>query len=317
MLPGDRELRSSPSSGYAYVCEIESDARIEQKRGRSCDMDSLKRALKRMFGGGKKGKQEQVPQQRSTPVPTQKHTAATSTTQQPPAAPPKDARRQAGSRSPDATKRVPPTHPLSTGQHQRPQEAVPQNHAAQPGPGPHVNAAGGSEGIEQVRDQRRDTYNLMPNAGATGIGAVESRPVSAVEPDESPAPAPPPKTEEAAEAIHAAPPEAAVAAPAVTDSQPAHTTSTGERLNPAAPHAKENIQTNGAAHSTSNPPAVPAINTGAVAAPSQQPIARMDDSDKILVDEFDEPPPIKAVRAAPGMSATSGPLEDFPDGEFH
>ncbi|KAK4539939.1 hypothetical protein LTR36_009981 [Oleoguttula mirabilis] len=295
MLPGDRELRSSPSSGYAYVCEIESDARIEQKRGRSCDMDSLKRALKRMFGGGKKGKQEQVPQQRSTPVPTQKHTAATSTTQQPPAAPPKDARRQAGSRSPDATKRVPPTHPLSTGQHQRPQEAVPQNHAAQPGPGPHVNAAGGSEGIEQVRDQRRDTYNLMPNAGATGIGAVESRPVSAVEPDESPAPAPPPKTEEAAEAIHAAPPEAAVAAPA------------------------GNIHKMGSRdhEGTSNPPAVPAINTGAVAAPSQQPIARMDDSDKILVDEFDEPPPIKAVRAAPGMSATSGPLEDFPDGEFH
>lgn len=29
---------------------------------------------------------------------------------------------------------------------------------------------------------------------------------------------------------------------------------------------------------------------------------------------MEEPPPIKAVRAAPGMSATSGPLEDFPEG---
>lgn len=29
---------------------------------------------------------------------------------------------------------------------------------------------------------------------------------------------------------------------------------------------------------------------------------------------MEEPPPIKTVRAAPGMSATSGPLEDFPEG---
>lgn len=27
-----------------------------------------------------------------------------------------------------------------------------------------------------------------------------------------------------------------------------------------------------------------------------------------------EPPPLKATKPAPGMSATSGPLEDFPEG---
>lgn len=111
----------------------------------------------------------------------------------------------------------------------------------------------------------------------------------------------------------------------MTESQPAHITSTGQRLDPAASNAKENAQPNaqqnGGTNSASESKAVPAVNTEAAApapapAPSQ-PIARMDDSDKILVDEVDEPPPIKAVRAAPGMSATSGPLEDFPDGEFH
>ncbi|KAK5123496.1 hypothetical protein LTR85_002534 [Meristemomyces frigidus] len=315
MPPGsnDAEMRSSLST-YAYVCEIESDARIVQKRGRVCDMDSLKRALKRMFGGGKKGKQEQ---ERSTPTPTaQKYTTATSATRPSPAAPPKNAQRQAGAGSPDATKRIPPTHPLSTGQRQKPGEAVPRNHAAPSGLTRDPSAAQRAQGAERMQEQRPDTYNLMPTAGATGIGAVESRPVSALESDEPPAPEPPPKTDGAAEAIYAAPPEAAVAAPA--ESQPAHITSTAQRLDPATSMANEiaqpKVQPNGSTNAVSDPPAVPAIDTAATA---PQPIATMDDSDKILVDEIDEPPPIKAVRAAPGMSATSGPLEDFPDGEFH
>lgn len=38
--------------------------------------------------------------------------------------------------------------------------------------------------------------------------------------------------------------------------------------------------------------------------------------DKILASEPDEPPPIRPIQVAPGMSATSGPLEEFPEGEF-
>lgn len=37
------------------------------------------------------------------------------------------------------------------------------------------------------------------------------------------------------------------------------------------------------------------------------------DSEKMLAHEAEEPPPIKKINAAPGMSATSGPLEDFPE----
>lgn len=37
------------------------------------------------------------------------------------------------------------------------------------------------------------------------------------------------------------------------------------------------------------------------------------DTEKVAVMQ-DEPPPIKPLKAAPGMSATSGPLEDFPEG---
>ena len=41
------------------------------------------------------------------------------------------------------------------------------------------------------------------------------------------------------------------------------------------------------------------------------------DSEEKVAVLMDEPPPIKAARSAPGMSATSGPLEDFPEGGFH
>jgi len=59
------------------------------------------------------------------------------------------------------------------------------------------------------------------------------------------------------------------------------------------------------------------IDDGMIPAPSPPPssIIHFDDG---MIPVLVEPPPIKAVRAAPGMSATSGPLEDFPEGgTFH
>lgn len=101
----------------------------------------------------------------------------------------------------------------------------------------------------------------------------------------------------------------------VTDSQPAHLTSTGERLDPATADAKENARPNGTAVEIPKIATNHAIADTTIPPLQHSPKPRFDDADKIPVIS-EEPPPIKAVRVAPGMSATSGPLEDFPEGEF-
>ena len=95
------------------------------------------------------------------------------------------------------------------------------------------------------------------------------------------------------------------------DSEPAHTTSTGEPLGQVdrALTKKENVLPNGSAYEQERP--TEKVATPVDSATTQSPLAKFDDG-KIVVN--DEPPPIQAVRAAPGMSATSGPLEDFPEG---
>ena len=96
---------------------------------------------------------------------------------------------------------------------------------------------------------------------------------------------------------------------AVTHSHPIHITSTAQRLDPATAVTKE---TTAPTHVVSGVSRTPALVTDATSHPKP---SFEDGGDKILV-ASEEPPPIKAVRAAPGMSATSGPLEDFPEGEF-
>lgn len=55
----------------------------------------------------------------------------------------------------------------------------------------------------------------------------------------------------------------------------------------------------------------------AEARPTPAPNGTVFSDEKVAV-LSEEPPPIQAVRALPGMSATSGPLEDFPEGGgFH
>lgn len=103
----------------------------------------------------------------------------------------------------------------------------------------------------------------------------------------------------------------------MTDSQPAHLTSTGEKLRENTPST---IQNTGSAPDSTTQPVTAAADSSAVSPnpavepKAAQPQPRPDFEDKIPV--MSEPPPIKAVEAAPGMSATSGPLEDFPEGEF-
>jgi hypothetical protein len=80
------------------------------------------------------------------------------------------------------------------------------------------------------------------------------------------------------------------------------------------PATSENIKPNGTAPFTTT--------TTAAAASSKttevQPPAKVSsESSRVVVDEkmpvmAEEPPEIKTKAAAPGMSATSGPLDDFP-----
>ena len=107
-------------------------------------------------------------------------------------------------------------------------------------------------------------------------------------------------------------------------------TTTTETTDPAPATSKENVppQVNGTSSanaSTDTPTAPPTTtdSTPAAAAPatadSTNPSTTTETtktapSDEKMPTTMEEPPPIKTVRAAPGMSATSGPLEDFPEG---
>ena len=200
----------------------------------------------------------------------------------------------------DTSKPLPPTHPLSTGTQDRPQEAVPVNHDAQPGPPePTVNIVNTSnDGGVATEQETTSAGEVSPLPGSTVDGA-RSEPVSALDNDSSPQP--PPKTDSA---VDTSKPEEQIGmqqnfhqtgstlTKAVTDSQPAET-------------ANENVQPNGITSEDK-----PATEQGTT---PDQPTTNAQTEEKVPV-TMEEPPPIKAVRAAPGMSATSGPLEDFPEG---
>lgn len=89
-----------------------------------------------------------------------------------------------------------------------------------------------------------------------------------------------------------------------------HTTTTAQRLDPATSPitdgTSEQPLTNGVSEE-----ATTEAKKEHTPVPAQHPHAMISD-EKMPV--MAEPPPIAAVRAAPGMSATSGPLEDFPEG---
>ncbi|KAK4958241.1 hypothetical protein LTR10_004667 [Elasticomyces elasticus] len=275
-------LRPDSPAGYScYECKIESLTVVEQKRDPKPTMESIKRAFRSMFK--KKGKPNEQHQASATAKQINSGTT-TATSAQPPAAPPKDVERtQTHGAEHNTTGKLPPTHPLSTGRHDRPQSELQPDRAAL---APIPAIASGASSIRSGR--REDQLQPMTPLAKT----VSSEPVSAISRDEPPAP--PPKTDGVADAIVAAPMEAAVAAPAVTESQPAHTQPTGEPIH------EPGEKTETAHHDQTSPQAT-----------SPQSIAAFEDKIPVTAEE---PPPIKTVKAAPGMSATSGPLEDFPEG---
>ena len=78
-----------------------------------------------------------------------------------------------------------------------------------------------------------------------------------------------------------------------------------------APPAKENIPPT-TTTATDDTPVTNGTTTATEEHTSEE--QQPTDTTQEKVPKMEEPPPIKAVRAAPGMSATSGPLEDFPEG---
>ena len=189
----------SPVPYQGYSCKVESLISVEQKRRPDSAMDSIKRAFRSLFKRGKKSKEDD---QRQTPVqrqPPSKPTTANSA--QAPAAPPKDVVQQ--KKSADPTGKLPPSHPLATAQQGQSKSTPPQDRAEN-APIPAVSSG------EQAKVSREEQGppTLAP------IKGTDSEPVSAISRES--APAPPPKTDGAADAVVAAPIEAAAAAPAGT-----------------------------------------------------------------------------------------------------
>ncbi|KAK0939473.1 hypothetical protein LTR29_008969 [Friedmanniomyces endolithicus] len=282
-----------PAAYEPYSCEIESLTKVEQSRSPAPAMESIKRALRSMFKRGKKSKQEeqeQIPAQAPQPKPT------TASPAKLPASPPKAADGlQAQGVEQSTAGRLPPTHPLLTGRHDQPQSAIPLDRAAQTAMPP---VARGTDGIGRGGAEERLQASTIPAITAP------SEPVSALQRDEPPAP--PPKTDGAADAVVATPREAAapvplaasVAAPAVAERQPVHMPPMSQTTHePSMLATKDVAQANGIASTHPIPIGLPD------AAASE---------DKIPV-TAEEPAAFKPARVAPGMSATSGPLEDFPE----
>lgn len=128
-------------------------------------MDGLKRALKGLFKRGKKDKpqqsqqndhsQHESPRQPQSRPPMRSESSAKPTAEpsqrasaplavptqreqeRPPQLPPLQSHGSPIQHAPpDTSKPLPPTHPLATGEHKKPQESIPIDHNAHPGPPP-------------------------------------------------------------------------------------------------------------------------------------------------------------------------------------
>lgn len=252
----------------------------------------------------------------------------------------------------ESSKPIPPTHPLSTGEQKTAQEALPQKVDAEPAPGPPLGggAAAATSEAAPATGGLKEPEKLAAGAGGTDVSppastmdvpdAPKSDAVSAISNDQ-------PKTDGVAEDVpptptmveeskgmgtsrqhvsaeltgQAAEPSTQPPTTTTTTTTDATTTvpnATTTETTDAAPAAtKENIPpvTNGtsptepASTSTDAAPSAPPNGTTTTATTDSKPAAADE-----KMPAMEEPPPIKAVRAAPGMSATSGPLEDYPEG---
>ena len=169
-------------------------------------MNNLKRVFKGMFKRGKKNKQDYSTTPSSTQPPQSSMGRSTTVTSGSEAAPPQLPPIQNSSplqSATDTSKPLPPTHPLSTGQHDRRQEAVPQKYDAQPGPpAPVVNVAGASDGADKAKEQETATAGeISPPGPASAVDGSRSGDISAVSAaGEDSSPQSPPKTDSGIEA---------------------------------------------------------------------------------------------------------------------
>nr|POE49108.1 hypothetical protein CFP56_32258 [Quercus suber] len=207
-------------------------------------------------------------------------------------------------------KPLPPTHESSLVQ-QKPANAdvVPRGTE---------NEASVIDGKSQVRtpDNPEDVAaNGQGFLTPEGISPVKnddghSMAVSAIEEDDKDESSP--RVDGAADASAAGVPEAAAAAalpsePTKATTNATHTLSTAhENIDPAATNTKEV----GPSAESTDAKAPSHIDASSVSA---RPVQFTTDEGKIAV-LHEPPPPIANMKAAPGMSATSGPLEDFPEG---
>ncbi|GAB7363466.1 hypothetical protein MBLNU230_g3738t1 [Neophaeotheca triangularis] len=247
----------------------------------------LKRAFKGLFKRNKRDKaaQQQQHQQQQQPHSTPQ---PASTVQKPPPDH-QQAPEVVEQRPSSASKPLPPTHPLATGQHATPHEAVPSPAAA-----PDPNVAGGPEGASKAKEMEagRQTEHVAPvekdSTTATPVkeikGIVEGKEDS-------------------------------------TAAQPAQQTPAAQELPPAA---ETSTAPTAAGNENARPSqATPTPKTAADA--SAPPPTTSADSGKILatetpstsLTETETETETKQPQAAPGMSATSGPLEAFPEGGDH
>nr|OQO20814.1 hypothetical protein B0A51_11954 [Rachicladosporium sp. CCFEE 5018] len=268
-------------------------------------LGKLKGMLKGMLKGGSKKKQSRQDQQTN---------ASSATTAASPAQASKPAT-GAPVASPDTSKTLPPTNaPVRATQTQ------PTNTTSS---GPAALGAVGAAGAAAAGAGALATSSTQPAALGTNDGTSEERPavspaepptgvadevgrsepVSAIESEEKPLP--PPKNDAIAEDVRSAQP----IAPATEASPVTHQTQTAQRLNPAlAPIDDENAKPNGIAPVSSE--TQPALAESTPQATSAKP-GILDEKMPVMAEE---PPELKPVAAKPGMSATSGPLEDFPEG---
>ncbi|KAF2159244.1 hypothetical protein M409DRAFT_30250 [Zasmidium cellare ATCC 36951] len=184
--------------------------------------------------------------------------------------------------APNTDKPLPPTNPV---------ESVPPS--AQQPPTQKSDAQTGTVDNSQKLGQDVDSQAVSPSSTTP---AAASEPVSAIE--GSTPPAPPPKN------------DATVEVPKTVET----------------PANKENVAPPAAGQKVESAPAAAAIaptqpnGTAAEAKKVEQPAngEKVADAAEEKVAVHEEPPaPVKAANNAPGMSATSGPLEDFPEGVVH
>lgn len=298
-------------------------------------IDNLKRAFKGLFKRGKKSssssKTSTATDANSTSTPTgvsqPPPQSATPSTAGPPQLPPIQNASPLTSAT-DTSKPLPPTHPLATGQHEEPEQAVPVNEEAKPGPPAPI--VGPAESPEQVKEQQQQQSAISPVSLPQPGSAVDgtSGDVSAVtnetstpasrQPSQQVSPQEGVKTDSAAESGQVEEPAGRVyhkADGSVHELTEAATTSSPAPNNeniPPNPTTSTATETNSAPDS-----AAPATNGEPALAPAATSkttdVAPASPEEKVSVLQ-DEPPPIKTAKPAPGMSATSGPLEDFPEG---